>query len=696
MAKTLLRLTLPTLVMVLANTVLLRGQVCPASNEVVIDVVADPTVSITGAVTICSGGTATLNATAAGGSGTCTLQWQSSADGSTGWANISGATATAYTTPALTATTHYRATYGCTGLGCDPAVSNTQAVTVVADPTISTQPTGGSLCAGGSVTMTVAATGGTPSLTYQWQYNNGGTWANVANGTPVGSTYTGATGTSLTVAGISAAGSYQYRVLVNASGNGCTQAVSSTATVSVSQDLAITTQPQNITECIGGTDQHTVVVANGFGTITYQWQSSPNNTTWTNISGATNASYAPPSTTAGMTYYRVIASASGNGCDPATSNAATATIVADPVATISGATTICSGGTAPLTSTYTGGTGTPTYQWQSSPDGTTWANISGATAANYTTAALTATTQYRVQLTFAASGCGTATSNAQTITVVADPSIGTQPTGGTICTGGSQALTVVATGGTPALAYQWQYNNGGTWANVVNGTPAGSTYTGSAAASMTVAGITAAGSYQYRVLVTATGNGCGQATSNAATVIVNQDLSITTQPQNINECVGGTDALSVAIANGAGSITYQWQSSANGTTGWANVSGATTTSYTPPSTTSGTTYYRVIISTSTSGCDAVVSDVATVVIAPDPTVSVTGVGQVCVGAQVTLNATTTGGAGSCYVQWQNSSDSGATWNDISGGVGPSYTTPTLTSTSRYRAIVICSGSGCCN
>ena len=301
-----------------------------------------------------------------------------------------------------------------------------------------------------------------------------------------------------------------------------------------------------------------------------------------------------------------------------------------------------------------------------------------------------------MQLTFAASGCGTVTSNAQTVTVVADPNITTQPTGGTICTGGSQTLTVVAAGGTPSLVYQWQVFDNGLWISVTNGTPAGTTYTGATTASLTVSGTTAAGSYQYRVLVTATGNGCGQATSNAATITVNQDLSISTQPDDISECVGGTDALSVAIANGAGSITYQWQSSANGTTGWANVAGATTTTYTPPSTTSGTTYYRVIISTATSGCDAVVSDVATVIIAPDPTVTVTGVGQVCVGAQVTLNATTTGGAGSCYVQWQNSSDSGATWNNISGGVGPSYTTPTLTSTSRYRAIVICSGSGCCN
>jgi hypothetical protein len=60
---------------------------------------------ITANTAVCSGTGITL--TLAGVSGT--IQWQQSADGSTGWTDISGATATTYATGNLTATTYYRA-----------------------------------------------------------------------------------------------------------------------------------------------------------------------------------------------------------------------------------------------------------------------------------------------------------------------------------------------------------------------------------------------------------------------------------------------------------------------------------------------------------------------------------------------------------------------------------------------------------
>ena len=55
---------------------------------------------------------------------------------------------------------------------------------------------------------------------------------------------------------------------------------------------------------------------------------------------------------------------------------------------------------AMLTATAaTGGTLPYTYQWQSSPDGLTWANILGETGLTYSPPALTATTHYRIVVT---------------------------------------------------------------------------------------------------------------------------------------------------------------------------------------------------------------------------------------------------------------------------------------------------------
>ncbi|CAN1485147.1 Fibronectin type III [Flavobacteriaceae bacterium] len=83
-----------------------------------------------GGTFICNGASTTL--TLAGNTGT--IQWQQSADGSTGWATViggSGGTTTSYTTPNLTATTYYRAfvTNGST-----TATSTTATVSIYTTP----------------------------------------------------------------------------------------------------------------------------------------------------------------------------------------------------------------------------------------------------------------------------------------------------------------------------------------------------------------------------------------------------------------------------------------------------------------------------------------------------------------------------------------------------------------------------------
>jgi hypothetical protein len=59
---------------------------------------------------------------------------------------------------------------------------------------------------------------------------------------------------------------------------------------------------------------------------------------------------------------------------------------------------------------------------------------------------------------------------------------------------------------------------------------------------------------------------------------------VTLQPTDVNECIGGTNTMTVVVSGGSGTISYQWQSSADGSTGWANAlgTGSTTATYTPP------------------------------------------------------------------------------------------------------------------
>jgi choice-of-anchor A domain-containing protein len=91
---------------------------CTATASTTVSIQNTPTVSISTANNqVCTGGSVSLVATPAGGVGVCTLQWQSSPNGTT-WTNISGATSNTYNTPALSANTQYRAIYSCSGTGC--------------------------------------------------------------------------------------------------------------------------------------------------------------------------------------------------------------------------------------------------------------------------------------------------------------------------------------------------------------------------------------------------------------------------------------------------------------------------------------------------------------------------------------------------------------------------------------------------
>ena len=660
------------------------SQTCPVSNEITITVVPQPTITISGAATVCTGGTATLTAVSSGGTGVCTVQWQSSPDGIT-FTAIAAATGNTYTPAFVTTTTYYNAIDTCAGNGCNKAISNTQTITVVPQITITAQPQATNECTGGTNTVSVSATNGTGAISYQWQTSpDNSTWATATGIGATTSTYTPSSTT---------AGTTYYRVIISATGNGCSPVTSNSAKVIVSPQITISSQPQATNECTGGTNTVSVTVTGGSGTISYQWQTSPDNSTWTTATGtgATTATYTPASTTAGTTYYRVIISPQDNGCNPVTSSSAK--VIVSPQITISSqpqAVNECTGGTNTVSVTVTGGSGTISYQWQTSPDNSTWttATGTGATTATYTPSSTTAgTTYYRVIISPQDNGCSPVTSNSAKVIVTPQISFINSLSDFDECLGGTQSLSILVTGGTGTTTYQWQSSpNNSTWSNItVNGTS--SSYTPLSATT----GIT-----YYRVQVSSGASGCGTQTSSGAKVTITPQLSITTQPTPFSECISGTQTLNIVSAGGAGTITYQWQSSLDGSTGWTNLTGETNTSYTPPSTTAGDYYYRVIVTASGNGCASINSSTTKVTIVAKPVITATAsTTQVCVGGGSVLNATFTGGVG-CTLQWQNSTNGGTTYNDIPAATGSSYSTPALSSDTKYRARITCSGNGCCN
>lgn len=532
-------------------------------------------------------------------------------------------TGNASTTVSITnAAALHAGTYTVTVTGTAGTVVQTRAITFTinpgAGPVITTPPASQTVCSGANAAFTVVTTG-----TYQWQIS-----------TPAVPAFTnigGATAATLNLTGVTAGMSgNQYRVVVSTQ---CGSTTSAAASLTVNTAPAITANPQSITLCAGG--NHTFSVgATGSG-LTHQWQvSTAAIPAFTNIPTATSSSYTVTGITGGMNgdQYRCVVS--GNCPSPATSNAATLTVVTSVAVTSQPAnTTVCDGGNASFT---VAGSGTGViYQWQINT-GSGFVNVpAGAPYAGSNTATLTITGatpvmsgyQYRAQLTNAT--CTTpGVSNAATLTINTLPAISASPSNATICVAGNNTFSSIASG--TGIGYQWQVNTGSGFTNIPTAT----------ASSYTVTGATAGmNGNQYRVVVTGT---CAPAaTSAVATLTVISPVSIAAQVETAREICSGSNTNFNVTASSTQPITYQWQVNTGG--GFNNInnggvySGANTAtlSITNAPVSMNGYLYRVQLSNTT--CTApTTSGTGTLTIRQLPTVGLTGTLTSLLPGQTTL------------------------------------------------------------
>jgi hypothetical protein len=217
--------------------------------------------------------------------------------------------------------------------------------------------------------------------------------------------------------------------------------------------------------------------------------------------------------------------------------------------------TICSG-LAPSaftsTSAASGGTGTITYQWQSSADNTTFTDISGATSSTYAPSALTTTTYYR-------RGAKTATDAVQytssvKITVNPLPTV-TAGNNSPVCVGTTLNLTSSGS----FSSYSWTGPNSFS----------------STLQNPSISSVTSAAGGTYSVLVT-DANGCKNTATTA--VVVNPLPTVVVSPTSVSIVNGLSTTLTAS-----GVSTYTWSPS----TGLSATTGATVTA-TPITTTTYT------------------------------------------------------------------------------------------------------------
>jgi hypothetical protein len=525
-----------------------------------------------------------------------------------------------------------------------PCVANSNCITVtVNNVTAGVVAANQTICSGGdpvAFTVTTAATGN-GTLSYQWQSST----TDCTNGF---TDISGATGATYDIPSGIATTTYYRRVVTSTLNAVPCTATSNCVTITINNVTAGAVAADQ-TICSGGDPAAftETTAATGNGALTYQWQSNTTGCggTWTNIAGATSATYDAPSGLATTTYYRrVVTSTLGGVPCAANSNCITVTVNNVTPGTVAADQTICSGGDpAAFTQTAAAtGAGTLTYQWQSSTTSCAagFTDIAGATGTTYDIPSGLATTTYYRRVVTSTLGGVPCTANSNCITVtVNNVTAGVVAADQTICSGGDPAAFTVTTAatGTGALTYQWQSNTtgcGGTWANIA----------GATAATYDIPSGLATTTY-YRRVVTSTLNGVPcSANSNCITVTINS-VTAGTVAADQTICNGGDPAVfsETTPATGAGSLSYQWQSNATGCGGtWTNIAGATSATYDAPSGLAATTYYRRVVTSTQGGVPCVANSNCITVTVNNVTAGVVAANQtICSGGDPVAFTVTT-------------------------------------------------------
>jgi hypothetical protein len=642
--------------------------------------------SVTGAATVCSG-TNSTSLTLSGNTGSIS-KWQYSTDNSN-WTDIVNVS-TSYTATNLSTSTYYRAVVA-TG-GCASSNSSSALVTVRNSFTTGTiTTTGETICNGGtpstSIGSSVAASGGDDVITYSWRSSSDSYVSAISGATSA--TYIPPSGLTTTTS---------YRRYANDGTCNTTPSVS-TGTWTVTVRTAFTTGTITTTGetiCNGGTPStsigSTTAASGGDASITYSWRSSSDSYA-TAISGATSATYTPPSGLTTTTSYRRYANDGTCNTTPSVSTGTWTVTVRSTFTTgeiSSTGQTICSGGTPSIigsTTAASGGDATITYSWRSSSDSYTTA-ISGATSATYIPpSGLTTTTSYR---RYAKDGtCNTTpsvSSGTWTVTVRTAFTTGTiTTTGETICNGGTPSTSigssVAASGGDDVITYSWR-SSSDSYVSVISGATS-ATYT-------PPSGLTTTTSYR-RYANDGTCNTTPSVSTGTWIVTVRTAFStgvVSSTGQTI--CSGGIPSVigsTTAASGGDASITYSWRSSSDSYV--SAISGATSATYTPPSGLTATTSYRRYAKDGTCNTTPSVSTGTWTVTVRSAftTGEISSTGQtICSGGTPSVIGSTTaasGGDATITYSWRSSSDSYAT--AISGATSATYTPHSgLTTTTSYR------------
>lgn len=312
-----------------------------------------------------------------------------------------------------------------------------------------------------------------------------------------------------------------------------------------------------------------------------------------------------------------------NGC--VNTDVMSVTVNPLPTATIAGTVTVCQNAANP-TITFTGANGTAPYIFTYNINGGVNQTVvsTGATA---TVSAPTGTSGvFNYSLVSVSEASSNACSQAQVGT--ATVTVNTLPTAtiaGTvaICQNGASP-TITFTGANGTAPYTFTYNiNGGANQTVVS--------TGATATVAAATGIVGTFNYNLVSVSESSATGCSQAQAGIATITVNP-LPTATIAGTVTICQNDVEPT-ITFTGANGTVPYTFTYNINGGANQTVTSIGTTATVSVPTSVIGIFDYNLLSVTdaSSTGCSQVQAGTATVTVIPNPTATISGTVDVCLG-----------------------------------------------------------------
>lgn len=590
--------------------------------------------------TVCEGSSATLWVVSTGSD--FTYQWRKGTVNLNDGGNIYGAkTSKLYINPVNISDAAEIYNLVIVGPCFADETSSNVSLIVATSPIIKNQPVDQIICAGGSASFSVEATGS--DLTYQWRK---GTINLVDN-----ANISGATSNILAIDNVSVSdAANDYNVVVTGSCN--YPQTSNNVSLAVDTAPIISIDPGNQIACAGSEVSLSVAVT-GLGYI-YQWRKGVVNiTNGGNISGANSDKLTINPVTFSDAYndYNVVIT--GTCFLAVNSTNVSLEVNAAPSITIEPADQrVCPEGTASFSVTATGTA--LSYQWRKgNVNIVNGGNISGANTEMLIIGRVNNSdeaTNYNVVVT----GTCMPGKTSRNVSLLVEPAPNTNilPANQTVCAGSSVSFSVTA----PRQSYTYQWSKGNV--RLVNG--ANISGANSAVLTINPVQISDAGD-NYNVVI----NGIcfsGQTSMNVA-LVVDSEPRITGEPSNQTTCAGNPVSFSVA-ATGTG-ISYQWRKGTVNLFDGGNISGVNTSTLiiSPANTSDEASNYNVVVTGKCLSNKTSANVSLTINTAPNITSGPTDQ-TACAGSSATFTVAATG-TGLTY-QWRKGNANILNGGNISG------------------------------